>query len=231
MKVYFDGADFLEKKVLVKQKEWSSFVAKEGWSRISMPIHIALETIRTVCCQAIRGTTSICAGIFTLRGGKIVAGLKDYLSLLIQAVALPVIGIVATFHPKTGLTLLQKLTKYHLDYKEVRSTRTYVKIVESFFRGIGGVPSSFISLSTRSVSYLLRGKVKKAGGHILGALVLPVASFAGIFAGGWVNRLYEGTHECCDIDKFDPPYTYVASAPLPSTYTFDRENDDPLNGE
>ncbi len=153
--------------------------------------------------KGIRGTTTILAGVFTLSGEKIVAGLKDYLSLLIQAVALPVIGIVATFHPKTGLGLLGKLTKHHKAYGEQVSSSRYVRIVESFFRGIGGIPSSFIFHSTKSVSFLLHGKVLDAGLGVVEAFVKSFKSLGGIFAGGWSADYYEATHIACNIKKID----------------------------
>lgn len=200
MKLYLDGVKFLEEVVSLQSKS-NYAIVREGWSRLSMPIQVALTWINTVGLQAIRGTTTILAGVFTLSGRKIVDGLKDYLSLLIQAVALPLIGIVATFHPKTGLRLLTRLIRYQQIYQEPKSASTYVRIVESFFRGMGGVPYTIIDGSTQSLSHILQGKVKKEVDDISEILLGPLYFFILGFVGVCNDEAYKGVHDFLHIIK------------------------------
>ncbi|NGX53431.1 MAG: hypothetical protein K1000chlam4_00142 [Chlamydiae bacterium] len=209
MKLYFDGAEALA-NVVREQTRSRHFVVREGWSRVTMPIQAALMCIRTVGCQTIRGTTNILTGVFIWDKERIKSGLKDYLSMLIQAIALPLIGVVATFHPKAGLRLLNKLKNGHVGgrakWQEESSplTTRYQKIVGCVFRGIGGIPGMVILGSTSSLSSLLRGKIVGLAEAVV-PIVHSVISLAAIFGGVVSERLYVQSYRASNWMDFYPP--------------------------
>ncbi|NGX55668.1 MAG: hypothetical protein KR126chlam2_01307 [Chlamydiae bacterium] len=160
--------------------------ARRVWFRLTLPLHFALTIIRTIGGQALRGTSSIVSGVLTLdfhRDGKLVSGLNDYLSLLVEAVVLPLLAIGAIFVPKAIGELLQKgVVRWDVDRNNrdfngriYQLRRSYwVPGVQTFFVKIPlmitGIPNIVLRQATLGAQSLLQGRVKQAGENFLGML-------------------------------------------------------------
>ncbi|NGX55669.1 MAG: hypothetical protein KR126chlam2_01308 [Chlamydiae bacterium] len=167
------------------------FVAKHTYIRLTLPLHFALTIIRTIGGQALRGTGMIVAGLLTLdfkSDGKIVFGLTDYLSLVVEAVVLPLLGILAIVKPHAVSAFL------HKDDNSNRVDRTinrdsHENYIDYEFKGdrwntfitgtvwaITSVPNRFLTSSTNCIQSLLLFDISKTsdnGRHCL--MTLPTA--------------------------------------------------------
>lgn len=107
--LYLDGINDLTCKLEEYKVDTSTDcinIKRDIWLRITIFVHTALNLMRTVILQFFRGTGNILGGIIHLDGERFVMGLNDYFSLLIQAVALPVLGVITFLLPKVGYRLL-----------------------------------------------------------------------------------------------------------------------------
>ncbi len=198
MRLHLDGAYALNQFMEAEKEELGEQVqrftsnaisartlrAHKVWSRISQPLHFALIIIRTLSTQACRGTSSIVSGVLTFDfHGKIVSGLKDYLSLLIEAVALPLLTIGVIFKPRVVKNCLEKM-EGQLDVGSGDrnwSRSSHYEIIEGysglkpwaqklwveFPRMITGIPNILVGRSTLGVQAILHGRVKEAGKEFL----------------------------------------------------------------
>jgi hypothetical protein len=168
--LYLDGLNDLALSAIDYKAEVSSeyFVAKRDiWLRITIFVHTALTMIRMLTSQFLRGTGNLAAGIAHLDGERIVMGLNDYLSLLIQAVVLPVLGITIFVWPITGFKLLIKLRDWadterqtnDIIYKhEPNKKETFHDMRQGFSDGMMGIfggISAFFQMVTLTLEKLL----------------------------------------------------------------------------
>ncbi len=191
MRLHLDGAyalhQFMEAEKGELRKQGQKFTdgrisshtlrAHKVWSRISQPLHFALIIIRTLGIQACRGTSSIVSGVLTLdihRDGKLVSGLNDYLSVVVQAIVLPLLGIGAIFKPKAVSDRLGQIVE-RLDVS-MRTTWGAISQLHRF-QAIPGVQTFFVKVpmmitaipaialrrSTQGVQELLKGRFSEAG--------------------------------------------------------------------
>lgn len=109
--LYLDGMNDLLQTIKDYSANDSSYfhVKRDCWLRITILVHTALTLIRTITMQLFRGTGDLLSGIIHFDGERILMGLNDYLSLLIQSVSLPVLGCVVFVSPKTGHCILQNI--------------------------------------------------------------------------------------------------------------------------
>ena len=163
-----------------------NLLARKAWFRITLPLHFALTIIRTVGGQALRGSALIVSGVLTLdfhRDGKLVSGLIDYLSLVVEAVVLPLLAIASIFKPEVVGTYLRKgMQKGDVDWNNrdykgsiLQRHRSYrVPGVDIFFVKvplmITAIPNILLTQATLGAQNLLQGRVKQASKDFLGML-------------------------------------------------------------
>jgi hypothetical protein len=168
--LYLDGIHDLTHKLEEYQIDIPtlSFHAKKDiWVRLGIFLHTALTLIRAVALQLLRGTGNLLGGIIHLNGARVVMGMKDYFSLLIQAIALPVLGMVTFVLPKTGYHLLHGFTDFcdtprqasAIVYKQNNHARERLHKVRQalaeMIMGIFGGASALIQTVTATLEYFL----------------------------------------------------------------------------
>ncbi len=157
------------------------FVVKHTYIRLTLPLHFALIIIRTIGGQALRGTGMIVAGLLTWdfkRDGKIVFGLTDYLSLMAEAVVLPLLGILAIVKPQAVSAFLNKDDRSN-PVDRASNRDSHEKYIDYKFKGGGwgkfiigtvwaitSVPNRFLTSSTNCIQSLLLFDISKTSDNV-----------------------------------------------------------------
>lgn len=160
----------------------SSCIKKELWSRITMFVQAILHIIGTVVMQGLRGIGSLILGILTADGKKLQNGCMDLFSVLVQTVALAVLGIVGTIHPRKARELAKQITN-HKTFKESTSgcAHTLRLSITGVVRGILGAPIGIVDGITLGISGVLCGQrtqIDTAVEHFVNAFLSPFLGFA-----------------------------------------------------
>lgn len=187
MRLYLDGVNDLLHKIedydVEVTKDLFNF-KKDIWLRATIIPHTALTLVRTIVVQFFRGTGNIIGGALQLDGERVLMGLNDYLSLLIQAIALPILGVITFIMPKTGYYLLSRMAQ-SFDAPRVASDIIYKhennpkqvqcsKAISEAIMGVFGAISAFIQTLTLCLEHLLSFNCAAAYDtlHNTGALIV-----------------------------------------------------------
>lgn len=126
--MYLDGLNDLRETLnhykIEQDDSWFN-LQNTVWLRATIPVHVALTCIRSVAVQSIRGAGNLLGGIILFDGKRILMGLNDYLSLLVQAVVLPVLGFIVFLAPKAGYHILVAFKKIETDRKGASPTNIH----------------------------------------------------------------------------------------------------------
>jgi hypothetical protein len=79
--------------------------------RVTVIAQAVLILIQTTGKQSIRGLTFLLSGILTLDGARFKIGMKDFVSVIVQSIALPILGLVAVATPHTAARESYKIAK------------------------------------------------------------------------------------------------------------------------
>jgi hypothetical protein len=83
----------------------SYFLKAEVLCRVFSCVQACMLIITTTAKQAMRGSLFLVTGIFTCNSKRLFFALKDFLSIIVHCVALPILGIVAMCSPKRAMQL------------------------------------------------------------------------------------------------------------------------------
>lgn len=179
-----EGEDDLDQK-------YDVFAPESLKSRVlttfTMPLHAILITVNTLVLQLIRGVVSIAVGLLTLNGRKIFSGLNDLFSTLIQAIALPILGLVASPATRFAAKVCHSVrSKWDAErspqglLKEpphpLKCVRPVVERAEGVIRGLTALPICLTSGVSKLSIGIFAGRwfVCKAGGkNLLMGVVTP----------------------------------------------------------
>lgn len=168
--LYLDGVNDLALKAADYNAEVNKdcFNGKRDiWLRITFLAHLALTLVRTVVVQILRGTGNLIAGMIHLDGKRIVMGLKDYFSLLIQAIVLPIVGIAIFCWPRMGFKMLSSFRDFadveretsDIIYRHVPDKKegghAFRETLSNIVMGIFGGISAFFQTITHFIEQLL----------------------------------------------------------------------------
>lgn len=164
MRLQLDGAYFLHKVAddygYGQSQNRVNSLKKHVWSRLTFLAQAILALVHAVVVQTLRAISSFISGILTLQGKRIRDAGIDVLSILIQVIALPILGIVGTFLPKTVFDLCPyTLLKNPKDNAESYSSPCCYRLIDheitGFVHGIFGCPSGIVSGTISIVSGLI----------------------------------------------------------------------------
>lgn len=131
--------------------------------RLTLPIQLALSLIQSVTLHILRAIASTLCGILTLDGRKILEGLNDIVSCMIETVALVLFATLTFFLPKTGIKASHKfLNLFHEDFIEERQRARPLeglsKVIVGIVRGVFALPLGIALSSLQIINGTLIGR-------------------------------------------------------------------------
>lgn len=161
---FIDLADKLEDYNILSNKSFN--IRGDVWCRLMTPLHVALTLIRTVSVQTLRGSAFIFTGIIHLDKKRVHVGFQDFISTIIQAISLPLLGVVTFISPRRGYKIFQTEANkpYHLLKSDYSSECMHLlrKEISTIFIASTGTLSALISLVTDITEHFFSGNLNRA---------------------------------------------------------------------
>jgi len=182
------------------REEYSCF--HDLYAKVSAPIQIILVLVDTVVTQTLRGLCLVVGGSLTRNWEVFSEGIRDFASVAVQIVALPIIAVISLVHTQKAYNIANKLFlrergKDHEDFAisefdfaisefdfalskfkfDADKTSVYVPAI---LMQLLGVPLSSFRYLTRASIDLLSGRIE-AIVLVFMAVYIPFSVIASIF--------------------------------------------------
>lgn len=218
-----DGFHYLNHKVLeTSGVDQDGLIHPDGNNfrahllHVTMPLHAAFTAAHTILIQVPRGTVEILVGIVTFDLKQIGRGLNDWISTIIQVIALAVIAIVGIISPRAVAWFLDKVESGGWDVERVEGPAVGCTNRFTASGEIQDAMETASSVKRKFPTGVLRGLVGvvAVGDAVVIALssflqgrVQPLAS-CGIKFGLGIVSPFIGLGSCI---CFEPPYRQVSA--------------------
>lgn len=168
-------------------------------SRIAIPLIIMpCVLIHGTGEKMIRGSFNIVAGLLTLHGKTFLFGLNDLLSAVVEAIVLPLLGIVSIFSPTLTKALGQKINAKCCDEKLL--VQGYSE-VERIKEGIAYNVRNTLTRTLQRISYSLESCLQPV--LIPASLCLPCTSVNAMATLSLFFRPFENTYNASTLSDID----------------------------
>ena|ERR1700722_3168147 len=100
-----------KKQALEPIASCASTIKREFWCRITIVVQATLIMLNITVKQGLRAITFMISGILTFDSYRLKVGLTDLMSVGVQALALPILGLLAVCHPTLAGNIAHKISR------------------------------------------------------------------------------------------------------------------------